>query len=155
MKRRASQPTYAKTQAELATMLGVTRETIGRWLKIPGNPGRRADGRMEVRAWTAWAEKNRDRYLGPSTRALKDELMRQQLLTLQHRLKVSQRMHISIEEVERLYAELERLITLEVRKLHRLAAELENQPVSVVDRMLRAFEVGLLTQLHEGAAEIP
>lgn len=50
---------YAKKQSELATILGFKdRKTIQRWLKQPGNPGKRDDGRYDVMAWKAYAKAN-------------------------------------------------------------------------------------------------
>lgn len=50
---------YAKTQDELASLLGITRKTIGNCLRkcktaTPAVPATRADGRYDVPAWAAF-----------------------------------------------------------------------------------------------------
>lgn len=47
---------YVPGQQELAKALGLKdRKTIQRWLKLPGNPGRKDDGRYDVIAWREFA----------------------------------------------------------------------------------------------------
>lgn len=47
-------PRIARTTSQLATACGTTRRTIGTWLKMDGNPGRRADGSFSVTRWQTW-----------------------------------------------------------------------------------------------------
>lgn len=48
---KASTAEYVDNVTELAEILGVTRQTIGNWKKIEGNPGTKADGRYHVPSW--------------------------------------------------------------------------------------------------------
>lgn len=50
----AEDKVWAKTQVELADVLGVERKTIQRWLKIDGNPGARSNGSYAVAEWRTW-----------------------------------------------------------------------------------------------------
>jgi Bacteriophage CI repressor helix-turn-helix domain len=47
---------WAKNQIELADHLGVSRESIGRWMKQDGCPGHKADGRYNIQKWRTWME---------------------------------------------------------------------------------------------------
>ena len=54
----ALEPVWAKSQVELAKMLGCSRKQIARYLKIDGDdapPAPAADGRYNVTAWKMWA----------------------------------------------------------------------------------------------------
>lgn len=49
--RAGGKPTSARfvsTRAELAEAIGVSRRSVARWLKLPGNPKAQPDGRYEV-----------------------------------------------------------------------------------------------------------
>ena len=50
--------TWVKSQTGLALVLNVDRQTIRKWLKIPGNPGKRKDDRYDVEDWRAWQKVN-------------------------------------------------------------------------------------------------
>ena len=47
-------PVWAKNQTELAGFLGCNRKTIQRWLKEEKGPGKKSDGRYDVKAWQEW-----------------------------------------------------------------------------------------------------
>jgi hypothetical protein len=54
----ATAKTFADNQVELATILGVNRKTIQRWLKHEDSPETRADGRYEVSAWREFKQQH-------------------------------------------------------------------------------------------------
>lgn len=54
-----SSASFAKTQVELAEILGVDRKLIQRHRRIEGNPGVRPDGRSDVQAWRQWLLRQR------------------------------------------------------------------------------------------------
>jgi len=43
-----------RTLGHLAAACGTSRQTLGGWLKLDGNPGRRADGSFSVSRWQKW-----------------------------------------------------------------------------------------------------
>jgi len=51
-------PRIARTTSQLATACGASRRTISAWLKVDGNPGRRADGSFSVTRWQKWIAAN-------------------------------------------------------------------------------------------------
>lgn len=50
---------WAHNQSEAAQILGVSRMAFGRWQKIAGNPGKRANGRYNIPEWEKWKAENR------------------------------------------------------------------------------------------------
>jgi hypothetical protein len=153
MKRR-SQPTFARNQTELASILDVDRSTIARWMRVPGNPGRRADGRLPVAEWERWAKAHSRLPIGRDAREMRDRLLSAQIATVEHKLAVSQRAHIPVEEVDRLAAKLSAAIRREVKRLHHIAGALENKTAVESERILRTEEHALLTRLQKAAEGI-
>src|SRR5581483_1975923 len=49
---------YAKNQAQLANILGVSRKTIQRYIKREGAPKSRDDGRLSITEWRAFLAKH-------------------------------------------------------------------------------------------------
>jgi hypothetical protein len=50
-------PVFAQNKVELAGIMGVDRKTIDRWLKLPGAPGARSNGKYSVAEWKEWANR--------------------------------------------------------------------------------------------------
>ncbi|MBN8246425.1 MAG: hypothetical protein J0L84_03160 [Verrucomicrobia bacterium] len=47
-------PTFVNSSHELAVVLGVERQTVNRWRKLPTAPKPEQDGRLDVAAWRAF-----------------------------------------------------------------------------------------------------
>jgi len=88
----------ARTQKALAAACGTTRTTIGTWLKMDGNPGRRADGSFSVTKWKAWiAETGLGTRTGAADRDPRLAAAKAQKLKLQAEKIALETEHISIE----------------------------------------------------------
>jgi hypothetical protein len=140
---------WAKNKLELANALGIERQTLYKWLKIPGNPGKRANGTYNVAEWVEWAAKT-DHKLGDDTPNQTELRSRQILLQnqkLEHQLRVLKREVVDVTEVEELGSRLAAGIRKVVSAIHLLAPSLEGLKVSEIERMLRDKEDEILGQL--------
>lgn len=145
---------YVKSWDELAKLLGVSRGTLKNWAKLDGNPGRRADGRISIREWTTFAKMVGRSAVGPSAQGLKERLLEAQAKLVEHKLAVSKRLHVPVDEVDAIGARLGAGIRKVVCQLHLSAPDLENRSKEYVDQFLRAKEDEILAQLHAMAEEI-
>lgn len=92
--------TYAKSQDELAEVLGISRKTISRAMKRPGCPGAEANGSYNIAAWRAFLADG-GATSGHSTKELRDQklLLENELLALE--LAAEKRQYVKASDVER------------------------------------------------------
>lgn len=137
---------FTATIVDLADAIGVDRRTIGRWLKLPDNPGREADGRFSVEAWLAYKATRPvcgGDYLQKCRRI---ELQNQKL---EWELSQLQGKYVRLSDVEKWAPELCETITGIVRgSLVRLAPELRLCSVPDAESRLKGAEDRILTRLH-------
>lgn len=145
---------FVESQGELAKALSVDRKTVGRWLKIPGNPGRRANGKYPVNAWITWASGQSRKAVGPGMAELKEKLLAAQIRRIEHGTNVSMRRHVPTAEVEEMGARLATSIRKVVTSLHLKAPALAMRPVEYVEEELRRFEDEIIQQLHALAEDL-
>jgi hypothetical protein len=100
--------TFARNQIALAGILGIDRGTLADWLKLPGNPGAKADGRYEVRPWLVFAESRRDKEpqgsVGIPSAKAKQILLQNQKLEAQ--IAILNREYISLAETRQWLGEM-------------------------------------------------
>lgn len=140
--------TNAPNKVELAAALGVDRRTITNWLRVPGNPGARSNGKYHVPTWKAWALKQGKAPLGTDARSLKEQLTAIQIERQRHKLKVEQRQHVPVKDVEAMGARLAAAIRKVVTTLHREAPDLEMRTKEEIEVRLRAKEDEIVAQLY-------
>lgn len=139
---------WASSQVELSTALGVTRKSIGRWLKMPGNPGARSDGRYNVGEWRSWAESHGHKVDDVDITALKARQLILQNDQLEFRIGVMKRSYVPIGEVESAGGMLAAAIRKVVTTLHLSAPTLVGRPVNELEQLLKDREDEILQQLH-------
>lgn len=147
-------PAFVATQGQLADALNVDRKTVGRWLKIPGNPGKRANGKYPVNAWMTWAAAQSRKAIGSGMTALKEKLLAAQIRRLEHHTNVSMRLHVPAAEVEAMGARLGTNIRKIVCQIHLKAPTLAMRPVEYVEAELIRLEDELIGQLHALAEDL-
>lgn len=145
-------PGYAKNQNELAEILGVDRRTIYRWRKDPNSPKPRADGRLCVSEWRAFAAA-RGNVQAAATEELDGGYLkaRQTLLQnqkLEHQIAILRKEYVSTEDVEKWGADLGAEIKNVVCQLHLLAPSLAGLQVSEIEDRLTEMETEILSRLH-------
>lgn len=142
----------AKDQVELAAALGVTRMTLNRWMKKPGNPGAAPNGSYDIVAWRAFAHKvgRKDSYGDdePDTEKEKAKNIRLQNEKLEHQIKVLLKEYVSADEVEKWGAELGIEIRNAVTSIHKIASSLAGIPTAEIEIRLRELEDEILMRLH-------
>jgi hypothetical protein len=138
---------YVTNQAALAEALKVTRQTIHRWLRAPGNPGRRADGRYSVTDWTAWQAAASDSAL-PGVSELKARLVAVQIERIEHALAVARGEFIPRIDVERWGGELGAAVRKIVTQIHLAAPSVVGVSVPEAEIRLKEIEDDILQQLH-------
>ena len=141
---------FAKKQSELAEIIGVDRRTIQRWLKEPGNPGKRDDGRYEIASWKHFAKlkghKSGDDESGGVT--AKDQNVRLQNEKLLFQLKVLKKEYVSSAEVEQWGAHLGGEIRKTVVSIHKIASSLAGLTPAEIEIRLKELEDEILMKLH-------
>lgn len=150
----------ARNQVELAQACGVSRKTVVRYLKLPGSPARRPDGRYEVAAWRAFlaangvegaggvADQGGEDDGGPSTAALRAENLL--LVNARRRFQnaLEEGKYIAVADAERNAAELGAAIRLVVSRFHLIAPTLVGLSAPEIETLLKVQENEVLEQLH-------
>lgn len=140
---------YVRTQVELAECLGIERKTVQRWLKEPGNPGARADGRYPLQEWKEWAEKNGKRIgdtIDATLERAKNIVLQNEIL--EFRLKVLRRDYVSMEDVEVVGAKLAVALRKVIGTIHLLAPSLEQVTANEAEALLKDKEDELIGQIR-------
>lgn len=140
---------FARTQTELAELLGVSRRTVQRAIKASGSPAVRADGRHDVTAWRAFL-----RAAGaiddesPSATELKARHLLLQNERLELQLSVLRRDFLPASEVERWGAELGAAVRKVIAQIHLAAPSVVGVSVPDAEARLKEIEDEILEQLH-------
>lgn len=147
--------TFAKNQVQLAELLGVERHTVQRWMKEPGCPGARPDGRLDVGAWRIWAETAGRKVAGETdVNTLKARLLLRQIERVEHTTAVSKRLHVPTAEVEEMGVRLGANIRKVVTTLHLKAPSLAMRSADYIEEELRRFEDEIIGQLYSLSEEL-
>lgn len=145
----ASGKNFAHTQNELGEILHVDRKTIQRWLKIDGNPGKKADGRYDIAQWRAFAAARGHEVEGElDTTQLRAENL---LLSNEHlRIKIAEakRENVPRTTVEQWGGELGAAVRKVVCQIHLHAPGLAGLSVPEIDQRLKEIEDEVLLQLN-------
>jgi transcriptional regulator with XRE-family HTH domain len=146
---RAESKNFAKTQAELAETLGVSRKTIQRAMKLEGRPTPRPDGRLEVAAWRSFLQ---------GTGAIEDDNLSATELKARHLLLQNQKLELSLAvmrrdylpatDVERWGAEIGAAVRKVVGQIHLAAPSVVGVSVPEAEARLKEIEDEILEQLH-------
>lgn len=143
---------FAKNKVELAAALGVNRRTINNWVKIPGNPGTRPNGRYCVSEWREFKQKHgrfgddqADEFDQPQLRA-KNLLLQNQKLGIQ--VAALRNEFVPFSDVERWGADLGAAIRKVVTQIHLIAPNLSGITVPEIEERLKESEQEILQQLH-------
>ncbi len=145
----ATAPRFAKNQVELSNILGVERKTIQRWLKEPGNPGAKADGRLSVEEWKQWAEENGKKVgdsINTAAEKAKNVLLQNEIL--EFRLKVLRRDYVPMADVEVVGAKLAVALRKVIGTIHLLAPSLEQVTAADAEALLKDKEDELIGQIR-------
>lgn len=146
---RPESKTFAKTQGELAEILGISRRTILRAMKLEGRPEPRKDGRHEVAAWRAFLQTTGtldDDSLSATELKARNLLLQNQRLELQ--LAVMRREYLPAAEVERWGADIGAAIRKIVGQIHLAAPSVVGVSVPEAEERLKEIEDEILEQLH-------
>lgn len=139
---------FAATQGHLAAELHVARRTIGRWLKLNGNPGARRDGLYDVAAWQKFA----DAVSSPRGPAVPPEEKLRNLRLKNEKLEAEiaaiEREYTPRSEVNRSAALLAAEIAKIVRRIHSHAGELVGLSIPEAEIRLKEVEDSVLLKLH-------
>lgn len=139
----------AESKVALADAIGVTRQTIHRWLRMPGNPGAASNGKYSVGEWRDWARKNG--YKMAESEDSERERFRSILLgneILEYRLGILRHDYVLATEVESVGAALATAIRKVVLGIHLRAPSLANVTVAEADGILKGVEDEIIEQLH-------
>lgn len=148
-------PTFAKNQVELAQILGVNRRTISRYLKAPGNPGTKPDGRYPVAEWRRYlsaAGAIDDADEDPSS--LKARLLAVQIEKIEHALAVSRGEYWAVSDVKKWCAELAAAVRKVVTQIHLVAPSVVGVSVPEAEARLKDLEDEIMRQLHSLSARL-
>lgn len=142
-------PRFVGSIVALATVLGVTRQSITRWSREPGCPGRRSDGRLEVEPWRTFLQ-NRPRFGGSAEGyAAKCQHIRLQCQKLEWEIAVLKRDYVPTADVEKWGGELASAIRKIVAcSLTKAARSLVLCSVPDAEARLKDLEDDILNQLH-------
>jgi len=138
---------FAHTQSELAKVLGVSRWTIQRAMKVEGHPETRPDGRLDIRAWRAFLQAAGTIEEEDATE-LRAENLRLQNRHLELRIAVLNRDYRPVTDVERWGSELGAAIRKIVMQIHLVAPSVVGVSVPEAEARLREVEDELIEQLH-------
>lgn len=130
-------------------MLGVSRWTIQRAMKVAGHPEARADGRHEVAAWRAFLQSTgavEDDSVSATELKARNLLLQNQRLELQ--LAVMRREYLPASDVERWGAELGAAVRKVVGQIHLAAPSVVGLSVPEAEARLKEMEDEILEQLH-------
>lgn len=145
-----SDPNYVSNASDLARILGIARQSIHRWMHLPGCPGRKADGRYEVSAWRRFKQ-SRPSGGGPESDALKRERLRLQNEKLEHQIEQFKRTYVALADVEKWNLELCDLVRRVVPKIRAVASEVVGMSIPECEARLKDLEFQILTDLRGGA----
>lgn len=140
---------FARTQAELADLLGVSRRTIQRAAKMEGRPSPRPDGRHDVAAWRAFLQSTgaiEDESLSTTELKARNLLLQNQRLELQ--LAVMRGEYLPAADVERWGGELGAAVRKVVGQIHLAAPSVVGVSVPEAEARLKEIEDEILEQLH-------
>lgn len=139
---------FAKNQVELADLLGVSRKTIQRALKVDGHPVTRPDGRYDVNAWRDFLQGAGDDTAAPSIteQRARNLLLQNERLELQ--IAILRKEYVAATEVERWGSELGAAIRKVVCQIHLAAPSVVGGSVPDAESRLKEVEDEILQQLH-------
>lgn len=141
-------PKFVGSLVALADELGVARQTLTRWHREPGNPGKRSDGRYEVAAWWKFLL-GRSRYGGGAEGyAAKCENIRLHCEKLEIEIAALKGRYVPKKHVAQWAAELVDKIRTVVSIIPRVAPEVVACTVPQAEARLKRLEDEILTQLH-------
>ena len=149
----AEAKTFVRTQEDLGKALGVTRKSIQRWLKIPNNPGAKADGRYDVMAWRQFAqnqgkkvESDREEDSDFAKEKARNILLQNKKLEFQ--LKVLRKEYVEAGQVEVWGAELAMEIRKAIMAIHIVAPSIVGLTIAEAEMRLKELEDEILAKLH-------
>ena len=144
---------FAASQVELADVLGISRKTIERARKKEGNPGVRADGRLDISAWreylrqtTKCFDRDEDHTQTRAKASARNLLLKNE--KLEATIAILRRQWMAVDEVERLGADLGSAIRKVVTTLHLTAPSVVGLTVPEAEARLREVENEILNQLR-------
>ena len=141
--------TFARTQAELAELLGVSRRTIQRAMKASGRPEPRPDGRHAVAAWRTFLEARGSFDDGsPDATRLRARQILLQNERLELQLAVMRGEYVRAAEVERWGGELGAAVRKVVAQIHLVAPSVVGLPVADAEARLKEVEDEILGIRH-------
>lgn len=142
-------PKFAGSLVELALILGVTRQTVTRWHKEPGNPGKRSDGRYSVGEWRSFLM-NRPHYGGgPDGYREKCRRIRLQCEMLEFEIDELKRKYVKLSDVREWSADLASKIRSVVRgSFTQMAADVRLCSLPESESRLKDAEHTLLVKLN-------
>ena len=140
---------YAKNQVELAELLGVSRKTIQRAMKLDGRPPTRPDGRLEVGPWREFlGREDLDETGGATPTELKARNLLLQNERLELQIAVMRRDYIPAVDVEKWGGEIGAAVRKVVAGIHRIAPSIVGLSVADAEVRLRDLEGEITEQLH-------
>ncbi len=145
---------FARSQNDLAKILGVSRWMIQRAMKLDGHPESRADGRLDIAAWRAFLQAAGSIEDEDATE-LRAENLRLQNRHLELRIGVMNRAYRPVAEIERWGAELGAAIRKIVTQIHLAAPSVVGVSVAEAEARLREVEDELIEQLHTLNSVVP
>jgi hypothetical protein len=150
-----SKASFARNQVELAELLGVSRKTIQRARKKPGNPGAQPDGRYDVTAWREFIRSNgraldddEDVGASGSPAQLKARHILLQNQKLEFQLAILRKEYIPAADVEKWGGELGTTVRKVVSQIHLCAPSVVGLSVPEAEARLKEIEDEILEQLH-------
>lgn len=144
--------TFVRSQVELANVLGISRKTIERARRRPGNPGVRDDGRLDVAAWrdylketTTCFEKDNDPQSSKQAAQARNLLLKNEKLEAD--IAILRREWLPVADIEKLGGDLGAAIRKVVTTLHLVAPTVVGMTVAEAEERLRDLENEVLGQL--------
>lgn len=146
---KAEVTTYAKNQAELAEILGVSRKTIQRAMKMDGHPTTRPDGRLEVGPWREFlGREDLDETGGMTPTELKARNLLLQNERLELQIAVMRKDYLPAVDVEKWGGEIGAAVRKVVSGIHRIAPSIVGLSVADAEARLKDLEQEVMEQLH-------